>query len=107
VVDADHWALAGLDLAEGDVFGSESLDRRAVGGASGHETDKWTPDTPAGAVLIAKGTNPDEGGGEMTHIPFEGGGEVFSVGSISYTCAIAVDDQISKVTKNVLDRWLT
>lgn len=107
VIEPDHWAFAGTGLTEGDLFGTESLDRRAVGGASGHETDKWTNDTPASAVLLAKGTNPDEGGGEMTHIPFEGGGEVFSVGSISYTCSIAVDDQVSKVTKNVLDRWLT
>lgn len=106
VVEPDHWAFADLDLAQGDLFGHESLDRRAVGGASGHETDKWTPDTPASAVLLAKGTNPDDGGGEMTHLTFDGGGEVFSVGSISYTCAIAVDDHISKLTSNVLERWL-
>lgn len=106
VVDPSHWAFDGTGLAAGDLFGATSLDRRAVGGASGHETDKWTKDTPATARLLAKGTNPDDGGGEMTAITFAAGGEVFSVGSISYTCSIAVDDQVSRITANVLRRWL-
>ena len=42
----------------------------------------------------------------MVHHRTASGGEVFSVGSISYTCSIAVDDQISKVTRNVLERFL-
>lgn len=105
VVDGSHWAFAGTGLRSGDLFGSESLDRRAVGGASGHETDKRTPATPSSAVLLAKGTNPDDGGGDMLHLTL-GGGEVFAVGSISYTCAIAVDDLVSRVTANVLRRFL-
>ena len=106
VIDPSHWALAGTDLAEGDLFGTESLDRRAPGGASGHETDKRTPSSPPGIKLIAKGTNPDDGGAEMVHHRTPSGGEVFSVGSISYTCSIAIDEQISKVTRNVLERFL-
>ena len=106
VLAADHWAFAGTGLRDGDRFGHASLDRRAVGGASGHETDKRNASTPEAAVLLAKGTNPDDGGGEMLHIPFEGGGEVFSVGSISYTCSIAVDPVVSQVTANVLRHFL-
>ena len=106
MIDPSHWALAGTGLSEGDLFGTESLDRRAPGGASGHETDKRTPSSPPGISLIAKGTNPDDGGAEMVHHRTPNGGEVFSVGSISYTCSIAVDDQISKVTRNVLERFL-
>jgi hypothetical protein len=106
VVDAGHWAFAGTGLRDGDLFGHTSLDRRAIGGASGHETDKRSAATPAGTVLLAKGTNPDDGGGEIVHVPFAGGGEVFSVGSISYTCSIAVDDQVSRITANVLRHLL-
>jgi hypothetical protein len=105
VLEPDHWVFAGLGLQAGDLFGTESLDCRAVGGASGHETDKRTPDTPTSAVLLAKGTNPDDGGAELLHLTV-GDGEVFSVGSISYTCSIAVDPQVSRVTANVLTRWL-
>ena len=104
---ASHWAFAGTGLRDGDLFGMESLDRRAVGGASGHETDKRTPSTPPQAQLLAKGTNPDDGGAEIVHIEFPGRGQVFSVGSISYTCSIAVDDTVSQVTRNVLSRFLT
>ena len=47
VADASHWAFAGTGLAEGDVFGEASLHERCPGGASGHETDKRTPRSPA------------------------------------------------------------
>lgn len=107
VLEPNHWAFAGLDLQHGDLVGTTSVDCRATGGASGHETDKHTPDTPASAVLLAKGTNPDDGGAEMTHLTIGSAGEVFSVGSISYTCSIAVDRQISRITANVLSRWLS
>lgn len=106
VLKPDHWAFAGLGLTKDDLVGTTSLDCRAPGGASGHETDKWTADTPASAILLAKGTNPDEGGAELTYLTFPGGGEVFSVGSISYTCSIPVDPAISRITANVLTRWL-
>ncbi len=106
VLEPQHWAFAGTSLGAGDLFGSVSLDRRAIGGASGHETDKRTPSTPPQAKLLAKGTNPDDGGAEMLHIEFPSGGEVFTVGSISYTCSIAVDSDVSRVTANVLSRFL-
>lgn len=105
VIDPEHWAFSGTGLARGDLFGAESLDRRAPGGASGHETDKRTPSTPPSAHLLAKGTNPDDGGAEMLHLEFSGGGQVFSAGSISYTCSIAVSPSLSAVTSNVLRRF--
>jgi N,N-dimethylformamidase len=107
VLDAGHWVFAGTGLADGDLFGSASLDRRAVGGASGHETDKITGSAPGDLRLLAKGVNPDDGGGDMVYFGTPSGGAVFSVGSISYTCSIVVDDTISAVTRNVLRRFLT
>jgi N,N-dimethylformamidase len=106
VQDGEHWAFAGTGLKTGDSFGFESVDRRAMGGASGHETDKRNEHTPLQARLLAKGLNPDGGGGEMVCIDFSSGGRVFSVGSISYTCSVAVDDLTSRVTANVLREFL-
>jgi N,N-dimethylformamidase len=106
VLDAQHWAFGGSGLAHGDLFGHASLDQRAVGGASGHETDKVTASAPPGLRVLAKGTNPDDGGGEMVCFDTASGGAVFSVGSISYTCSILVDDAISQITVNVLRRFL-
>jgi N,N-dimethylformamidase len=106
VIDPEHWVLAGTGLRAGEEFGTHSVDCRCPGGASGHETDKVSAHAPAATHLIAKGANPDEGGAEMVHIDGPGRGQVFSVGSISYTCAIAVDEQISAITANVLRRFL-
>ncbi|MDW3214449.1 MAG: DUF6605 domain-containing protein [Ilumatobacteraceae bacterium] len=106
VLDADHWSLAGLDVSAGDMFGLDSLDRRCPpGGASGHETDKVNEFSPANIELIAKGENPDNGGGEMVHFDTPSGGAVFSVGSISWPAALLVDEGVSAVTANVIRRF--
>ena len=41
----------------------------------------------------------------MTLYETESGGAVFAVGSLAWTLAIQVDDQISRVTANVLRRF--
>jgi N,N-dimethylformamidase len=106
VVAPGHWAFAGTGLAAGDLFGTESLQERIPGGASGHETDKRTPHSPAGVTLLAKGTNIDDGGAEMIHFSTPSGGEVFSVGSITWNAAVQVDPGVAAVTRNVLERFL-
>jgi N,N-dimethylformamidase len=103
---ADHWAFAGTGLRDGDSFGAASLHERCSGGASGHETDKLSPHAPAGALVLAKGLNPDDGGAEIVYHERPGGGAVFSVGSITYVASLLVDDAISRVTLNVLERFL-
>lgn len=103
---ADHWVFEGTELRDGDQFGHESLHERCPGGASGHETDKVSASTPGGAVLLAKGLNPDEGGADMVVVDHPGGGTVFSVGSITYISSLLVDGTVSKVTRNVLERFL-
>jgi hypothetical protein len=106
VVDADHWAFAGTGLRGGQSFGELSLHMRCPGGASGHETDKRSACSPATAHLLAKGQNPDDGGAEMVIFDTSSGGAVFSVGSISYCSSLPVDEHISRVTANVLRRFL-
>jgi hypothetical protein len=106
VVDPSHWAFAGTNLKQGDLFGTNSLHMRCPGGASGHETDKVSSSSPAGVRLLAKGLNPDNGGAEMVHFETPNGGAVFSAGSICYASALPVDEPLSRVTANVLRRFL-
>jgi hypothetical protein len=107
VVDASHWVFEGTGLHNGDAFGAVSLHERVHGGASGHETDKMSGYSPAGTVLLAKGLNPDDGGAEMvTYQVDHSGGAVFSVGSITYPSCLLVDEHISRITKNVINRFL-
>ena len=74
VVDGSHWAFAGTGLHNGDVFGERCLHMRCPGGASGHETDKISPSSPAGIQLLAWGQNPDEGGAHLTYFETGSGG---------------------------------
>ena len=107
VVDGKHWVFEGMRFKNGDLLGEESLHMRVPGGASGHETDKISSRfSPSNVHLLAKGTNPDEGGAEMVLHERVGGGAVFSTGSITYLSSILVSEATSKITANVLSRFL-
>jgi N,N-dimethylformamidase len=105
-IDASHWVFAGTGLTEGATFGAASLHERVSGGASGHETDKRTASSPAGTALLAKGLNPDDGGAEIVLHETASGGAVFSVGSIVWPSSLLVDDAVSRITANVVQRFL-
>jgi hypothetical protein len=106
VIDGSHWVFAGTGLDAGDLFGEASLHRRCPGGASGHETDKVSASSPANVVKLAEGLNPDDGGAEMVIFETPSKGCVFSVGSINYVSSLPVDDSVSRITANVLRRFL-
>lgn len=107
VTNAAHWIYRGTGLKDGDIFGQKSLHMRCAGGASGHETDKVTPSSPRNLVRLAKGLNPEEGGADLAYYEAErGGGAVFAAGSITWTSAVLVDDHVSRITSNVLHRFL-
>ena len=106
VLNADHWGFAGTGLKNGDLFGEKSLQERVPGGASGHETDKRSPHSPPGTELLAKGTNRDDGGAEIVCYQTPTGGAVFSVGSITWVPCLLVDDAVSRITSNVVTRYL-
>ena len=101
-----HWVFTGTGLDEGDLFGEFSQHERIPGGASGHETDKMSPSSPANTQLLAKGTNPEDGGADMTIYETDSGGAVFSVGSITWSACVLVDPYISRITSNVINRFL-
>jgi len=107
VEDGAHWIFEGTGLKTGDIFGEASLHRRCPGGASGHETDKRSPSSPPNTRLLARGLNPDDGGAEMVLFDTANGGAVFSVGSINYVASLPVDEAVSRITANVLKRFLS
>ena len=106
VVDGSHWVFSGTGLKTGAVFGQANLHRRCPGGASGHETDKISPNSPPHVQLLARGMNPDDGGANMVIFETAAGGAVFSVGSINYVASLPVDGAVSRITANVLQRFL-
>lgn len=106
VIDPDHWIFEGTGLNKGDEFGYNTLHERVPGGASGHETDKRSPSSPANTLLLAKGTNPDDGGSEITIHEPNPGAAVFSVGSITWVSALFPDPHVSRITRNVLTRFV-
>jgi N,N-dimethylformamidase len=106
VLDGSHWAFAGTGLTTGDAFGERCLHRRCPGGASGHETDKVSPSSPATVHRLAKGLNPDDGGADLVTFDTPSGGMVFSAGSINYVAALPVDEAVSRITENVLRKFL-
>lgn len=105
VRDDSHWCFEGTGLKNGDAFGEKSLHQRIPGGASGHETDKISAQSPANTRLLAKGLNLDEGGAEIVEHEPGGGGAVFSVGSICWPASILVDDGVAQITENVIRRY--
>jgi hypothetical protein len=107
VLDASHWVFEGTGLKDGDLFGQASLHMRCPGGASGHETDKVSASSPANVVRLAKGTNIDEGGAELALYDTPSGGAVFAAGSIAWPSSILVDGCVSRITANVLVRFLS
>ncbi len=106
VKDAVHWVFDGAGVRNGDLFGEHTLHERVPGGASGHETDKISASSPANTQLLAKGINADGGGGDVVVHEPAGGGAVFSVGSMTWVPALLVDRVISRVTRNVIERFL-
>lgn len=101
-----HWAFAGTGLKDGDLFGGNNQHERCPGGASGYETDKMSVFSPKETVLLAKGENPDNGGAEMTIYELPAGGACFSAGSITWIASLLVDHGVSKITSNVITRFL-
>jgi N,N-dimethylformamidase len=118
------WVLAGVNH---EIFGA----RGTCGPAAGLEIDAIDPElgSPAQTLLIATSSgrhNNDmaearenygmtlaaPGGGEnprvradMTLLPVAGGGGVFSTGSIAWAGSLAHDPHISRIFRNVLDRF--
>lgn len=93
VIAENHPIFAGTGLRKGDEFGVT---------ASGHETDKISSSTPANAIHLAKGTNPNEAGADMVIYDHPAGGLVFSAGSISFAQDLE-NPTLSRIVRNAFD----
>ncbi|MBS1814629.1 MAG: carboxypeptidase regulatory-like domain-containing protein [Acidobacteria bacterium] len=106
VRQSQHWVFQNTGLRDGDIFGRESLHERVPGGASGHETDKIMPHSPSNIEHLAKGTNAEEGGADMVLFS-SGAGKVFSTGSITWVSSLFPSKEVSRITRNVLEHFLS
>lgn len=96
ILDQKHWLLEGTALKNGDLIGDGG---KHFGPASGWECDKRDAYSPPNVEIIAKGTNPKNGGAEwMIHQRPEGGW-VMTTSSISFNGALE-DTIISKILLN-------
>lgn len=100
VLAGSHWAFQGTGLETDALFGLEGSNG---GPASGWETDKIDPvASPGQTVVLARGTNLNNGGADMTYYDHPGGGFVFSAGSLSYGGALVRDRFMGLMLKNLL-----
>ncbi len=106
VLAAEDPIFAGLGFKNGELFGRQTLVTRCPGGASGGETDKINSHTPASFKLLARGTNADGGGAELVSLETSSGGMVYSVGSINWCASLPIDEEISRITRNMITRVL-
>lgn len=103
VINPNHWVFAGTNLAVGQVFGE---------GCSGWETDKIdAQNSPRNLELVARGVNLDterfgQAGADMVYYENSAGAEVFSAGSLIFGTCAANDPVVSRIMRNVLNRFL-
>lgn len=112
VLDGKHWVFDGLENPTGKQFGMHSDNR---GWAAGHEMDVTTEFSPSSTHILAKGLNGLEledgrwtskpGGAEIVIGDYLNGGQFFSVGSITFSGALAHDTIASKMLLNVIKRF--
>jgi hypothetical protein len=100
VLENDHWIFEGLALSKGAIFGEKGIDGR---GLSGDEMDKRTIGTPSNAVLLAKGNNPNNGGGEIILIE-RNEVAILSCGSIACGSGLGLDSVFTKMIGNFMER---
>lgn len=103
ILQPTHWIFSGIQAT---LVGLKSLNSPKIKfeenktGASGHEMDQDILGI-YGENIIAKGDNPNNTGADMLYVE-KNGGHVFSIGSISYTGSLLIDEDLSKLTKNVI-----
>lgn len=96
----NHWLFQNCNLKNGDEFGKFGMDGR---GLSGDETDKVNSNTPKNAVILAKGTNPNNGGGDIVIIE-NNHNAILSFGSIACGSGLNKDSTFTQMLKNFINK---
>jgi N,N-dimethylformamidase len=107
ILQPSHWVFSGItDTLVGikSLNGPTNSYYDGTTGASGFEMDRNIQGTHT-QYIIAEGENPNNNGAHMLYFE-KNSGKIFSVGSIVYTGSLSVDENISKITKNVIDYML-
>ena len=98
-----HWIFENITDS---IIGTKNTNGDNINnGASGWEVDKATI---SDEYIIASGEAPSgvTHEGDMIYYENSTNGKVFSVGSLVYTGSLFVDNNISQVTKNVINKFL-
>ncbi len=100
VEEPEHWLFEN-GLKKQTIFGNQGIDQR---GLSGDETDEMQSYSPKNTVLLATGTNANDGGGQMVFIE-RGDRATYSCGAISCGSGLGKDPTFSQLILNFLERY--
>lgn len=97
---ANHWLFQNCSIKNGDEFGIHGIDGR---GLSGDEMDKINFNTPENAVVLAKGTNPNNGGADIVIIENKNNA-ILSFGSIACGSGFNKDKVFTQMVNNFMNK---
>lgn len=101
VTEPNHWIYRNSLVKNGTEFGQKGIDKRGI---SGDEMDKVNERTPKNAVILAKGTNPDKGGGDLLIIE-NSKNAILSFGSIASGSGVNYDPIVTNMLHNFMIKY--
>lgn len=99
-LNANHWLFENCKIKNGVEFGKQGIDGR---GLSGDEMDKVNSNSPKNSIVLAKGTNPNNGGGDLLIIENKNNA-ILSFGSIACGSGLNKDIVFTQVVKNFMNK---
>ncbi|MCO5248818.1 MAG: hypothetical protein M9887_07725 [Chitinophagales bacterium] len=103
VMNPTHWIYQNCHVNTNTEFGIKGIDGR---GTSGDEMDKVNDRSPQNTIVLAKGTNPDNGGGDLVIIE-NPKNAILSFGSIAAGSGLNNDLIMSQILHNFMKRYHT
>jgi hypothetical protein len=98
VLIPNHFLFKNSNVKKGTIFGKKGIDGNAI---CGDETDKTNSFTPKNAVIVARGTNDNNQGGEIIYFNRNKFGTL-NTGAITSGSGLNTD----KIFTNILDNFM-